>query len=86
MTLKLELPPEREAALKAAAQAQGVSTEQWLERLVEERLQIATEPEFFWKTFTRRMHALPAEAFEHLPTDGASEHDHYLYGSPKKNP
>jgi hypothetical protein len=28
---------------------------------------------------------VPREAFESLPTDGASEHDHYLYGSPKKN-
>ena len=86
MTLTLELPPEEEAALKAAAQAQGVTTEQWLERLVEERLQSAGQPEPFWKTFTCRMHALPADVFEHLPTDGASEHDHYLYGSPKRNP
>jgi len=28
---------------------------------------------------------VPREAFESLPRDGASEHDHYLYGSPKKN-
>jgi hypothetical protein len=32
------------------------------------------------------MNALPSEAFEGLPADGASEHDHYLYGSPKRNP
>lgn len=38
MTLKLELSPEREAALKAAARAQGISAEQWLQRVVEERL------------------------------------------------
>jgi hypothetical protein len=31
------------------------------------------------------MSDVPREAFESLPTDGASEHDHYLYGSPKKN-
>ena len=24
--------------------------------------------------------------FDRLPADGASEHDHHLYGSPKRNP
>jgi hypothetical protein len=28
---------------------------------------------------------VPAELFESLPRDGASEHDHYLYGTPKRN-
>jgi hypothetical protein len=27
---------------------------------------------------------LPQEVFAALPTDGASEHDHYLYGTPKR--
>jgi predicted DNA-binding antitoxin AbrB/MazE fold protein len=27
---------------------------------------------------------LPPEAFEGLPTDGASQHDHYIYGTPKR--
>ena len=27
---------------------------------------------------------IPAEELEKLPTDGAFNHDHYLYGSPKK--
>jgi hypothetical protein len=94
MTLTIDLSPDKEAALKAEAQAQGISAQQWLQRLVEERLQAVsqpgsqdqpTQPEPFWKTFTRRMHALPAEVFERLPTDGASEHDHYLYGSPKRH-
>ncbi len=44
-----------------------------------------TEGEPFWKDFTRRVHALPDEVFERLPADGASEHDHYLYGTPKRN-
>ena len=28
---------------------------------------------------------IPAEEWEKLPTDGAEQHDHYLYGSPKRN-
>jgi hypothetical protein len=43
----------------------------------------ASEP--FWKSFTRRVHALPDTVFERLPQDGASEHDHYLYCAPKRN-
>ena len=36
MTLTLELSPEREAALKAQAQARGMSVEQWLLELAEQ--------------------------------------------------
>jgi Arc/MetJ-type ribon-helix-helix transcriptional regulator len=43
----------------------------------------ASEP--FWKGFTRQLHALPNAVFERLPDDGASEHDPYLYGAPKRN-
>jgi hypothetical protein len=27
---------------------------------------------------------IPAEEFAKLPTDGAAEHDHYLYGQDRK--
>ena len=46
----------------------------------------AQDVEPFWRAFTARMHALPPEVFERLPAGGASEHDHYLYGAPKKIP
>jgi PAS domain-containing protein len=38
-----------------------------------------------WDVITERMKAVPPEVFDRLPKDGASEHDHYLYGSPKRN-
>lgn len=28
---------------------------------------------------------IPEDEWQKLPVDGAEEHDHYLYGSPKKN-
>jgi hypothetical protein len=28
---------------------------------------------------------VPLEEWEKLPADGAEQHDHYLYGSPKKD-
>jgi plasmid stability protein len=84
MNLTMNLPDEKEATLKARAQAQGLSPEEFAEYVLAHELEgSAAEP--FWKDFTRRMHSLPDEVFEHLPTDGASEHDHYLYGSPRRN-
>ena len=38
-----------------------------------------------WDVIAERMKAVPLEVFDRLPKDGASEHDHYLYGSPKRN-
>lgn len=31
------------------------------------------------------MKDVPPEVWDAMPKDGASEHDHYLYGTPKKN-
>ena len=84
MTLTINLPDEQEAALKARAQSQGLSAEQYAQQVLVHELEAsASEP--IWKAFTRRMHSLPDEVFDRLPTDGASEHDHYLYGSPRRN-
>jgi len=86
MTLIIELSDRKEAALKAKAQAQGVSAEQYAARVLDRDLDgEESDSEPFWKAFTRQMAALPDEVFERLPIDGASEHDHYLYGSPKRN-
>ncbi len=52
-------------------------------RRAQQRNEPTAEP--FWKSFTRQVHALPDTVFERLPEDGASEHDHYLYGAPKRN-
>jgi len=31
-----------------------------------------------------RARALPQETLDRLPADGASQHDHYIYGTPKR--
>jgi hypothetical protein len=89
MTMKVELTPDVQAGLLAQAQESGLSLEAYVEQVLRERVQdcpparSAGEP--FWKSFTRQVHALPDDVFERLPEDGASEHDHYLYGAPKRN-
>jgi hypothetical protein len=94
MTVTIQLSDEQAAALQAQASAEGLPVDVWLQRLAERYAQTheppANEPAKaperpIWETITERMKKLPAEAFEHLPRDGASEHDHYLYGSPKRN-
>ena len=46
----------------------------------------ATEPTHkpIWEIFKEAAEALPDTVVAQLPTDGAEQHDHYLYGTPKK--
>ncbi len=37
-----------------------------------------------WEVITELVDSLPPEVWDELPTDGAINHDHYLYGAPKK--
>jgi hypothetical protein len=61
MTVTLNLPPEKEAAFKAVAQACGLSVEQWILKLVEQSVQPAsiahlqrTDPEEWARQFRAR--------------------------------
>ena len=87
MTLILELPDKKEAALKAKAQAQGVSAEQYAQQVLDRDLDDAgpdTNHRPIWEMITDRMKTVPDEVFDRLPKDGASQVDHYLYGHPKR--
>jgi predicted DNA-binding antitoxin AbrB/MazE fold protein len=44
----------------------------------------ANNEEPLWEQILSLTRDLPPEAFEGLPTDGASQHDHYIYGTPKR--
>lgn len=91
MTVKIDLSDEQLAVLQAQAAAEGLSVTVWLQRLAEQHVQhprTDLDDQFerpIWETITERMKKLPPEVFDRLPRDGASEHDHYLYGSPKRN-
>ncbi len=87
MTLIIQLPDEQGAALQTRAQSQGLSADRVCPARVGSRVGRRREGfRAILETFTQQMHALPDEVFEHLPTDGASEHDHYFrYGGPRRN-
>ena len=88
MTLTIELSDEQATALQAKAAAEGLSSiEAWIEKQaesiapspsVERPLQTAADIVLF------HMRQVPPEIMATMPTDGASQHDHYIYGCPKR--
>ncbi len=71
MMLTIHLADEQEAALKANAQAEGISVEQYARQGLGQLIR-------------ERMSKVPTEIMSAMPTDGASQHDHDIYGLPKR--
>ena len=91
MTVTIRLSDEQAAVLEAQAAAEGLTVDVWLQRLAEQYAQshAASPPTHhrpIWEIILDNMKDMPPEEFERLPRDGAREHDHYLYGYPKRNP
>lgn len=86
MTLTVELPDRKEAALKARADARGMSAEQYVQQIVDRDLEETdSDSRSVWELFAESRKRVPPEEFAKLPKDGADEHDHYLYGHPKRS-
>jgi hypothetical protein len=87
MTLTLKLSDEQATALKAKAEAEGLSSvEEWIEKQAEP---MAPNPPVERPLETAQiildsMRDIPPEIMATMPTDGASQHDHYIYGWPKR--
>ncbi len=86
MTLKIELPDEKTAALVAKAREQGLSAEQYARQVLEHDLESGSSPRPIWEVIVENMKHVPAEDLALLPKDGASQIDHYVYGVPKREP
>jgi plasmid stability protein len=82
----IELPDEQAAALRARAAAAGLTLEAWLKQLAEAEDETPTEHPLRTAAdiVLECMRQVPPELMRILPTDGANQHDHYLYGWPKK--
>jgi hypothetical protein len=91
MTLKIELPDDKTAALAAQARNRGLSAEQYarlvLERALESELEVAGGQPLGTAAdiVLSRMSRIPPEVMATMPKDGASQHDHYVYGWPKRD-
>ena len=73
-------------ALKAKAAAAGLTLEAWLERLAEtaEEKPAGRPTQTAAEIILSHMRNVPPEIMATLPKDGASQHDHYIYGWPKR--
>ena len=91
MTLTLELNDNKEAALEARARAHGVSTEQFVQQILDRELGKQETPAVGHATrrisqrIAEIMADVPPEEFAKLPKDGARQVDHYVYGLPKRD-
>ncbi len=47
--------------------------------------QAGTDARPIWEIFAELSAQVPAEEWSKLPSDGAEQHDHYLYGVPKRD-
>jgi hypothetical protein len=81
----IELSDEQAEALKAKAAAEGLSLEAWLQKLAQQESPPAARPlQHIADIIVESMKNVPPEIMAAMPKDGASQHDHYIYGWPKK--
>jgi hypothetical protein len=83
MTITLDIRPEIEAELEATARAHGLSAEQYARQLIENALSSAGTKKPLSARIRQIWADMPDEVRAKLPADGASQHDHYIYGVPK---
>ena len=98
--MTIHLPPHIESSIQAAvhsghfASVDDAMTEaasMLLQRLKQERPQAKppeTSPAYkpIWEEFEEIAASIPDEEWRKLPVDGAEQHDHYIYGTPKRPP
>ena len=48
------------------------------------RIVVGPKRKPIWERIAERVADAPPEELAKLPTDGASQHDHYIYGTPKR--
>lgn len=48
------------------------------------RITVAESQPSLAERIAARVRVLQPETLDRLPTDGAAEHDHYIYGTPKR--
>ena len=52
----------------------------------EEELQKRKRPDRpIWQMVEELLKDIPAEDLERMPADGSDQHDHYIYGTPKRS-
>ena len=90
MDLLVKLPDTKEVTITAKARAPGKSAEEFAARILDRELDVPLATMAgAQKSLAEKVREISSdvapEAWNAMPTDGASEHDHYIYGLPKRN-
>ena len=85
MTLTIDLPEEEITRLQAKASAEGLSTEQCARQLLTDALASPQTRQPLSARIRAIWADMPDEVRAKLPADGASQHDHSIYGVPREN-
>jgi hypothetical protein len=80
----IELSDEQAAALHAKAAAEGLSLADWLNKLAAQEPSAVGPMQTAANIILDSMRDVPPEIMAAMPEDGASQHDHYIYGWPKR--
>ncbi len=80
----IELTDVQAEALKAKAASEGLSLEAWLLKLAREEHPASGPRPHIADVIVENMRDVAPEVMACMPKDGASQHDHYIYGWPKK--
>lgn len=80
---------EQDIAQKIFEKVSSLSVEQQQDvlRIVEGKLKPrprGDDSRPIWEIITEMSSEIPDEMWDELPSDGSVNHDHYLYGAPKK--
>lgn len=86
MILTIELSGDEGKALVAKAAAEGLTLTEWIRKLADQSPRATERRRRISETIRENMSRVPPEILATMPKDGASEHDHYIYGLPKRNP
>jgi Arc/MetJ-type ribon-helix-helix transcriptional regulator len=93
----LSLPPDLDARIQQKVTEAGYQTPDEVIRKALDALDAKEQQEAslpakkkrstlpVWQRFQNVVRSIPEDELATLPPDGASEHDHYLYGVPKRS-
>jgi hypothetical protein len=84
MNVTIEIPDEDVPAFEAKAAAEGLTLEAWFKKLAEQQSAGEHPLQTAAKVVLEHLSKVPPEIMNAMPKDGASQHDHYIYGWPKR--
>jgi hypothetical protein len=85
MTLTINLSDEQAEVLRIRAAAEGLSVEELIQELAKPRADAVHPLQAAANIILESMKNVPPEIMAQMPADGASQHDHYIYGWPKRD-